>query len=328
MTASLIEEGLDAQVASGTPDEHARLQRMKQRFAAHFDAISAQLYERLPEADRNRFVVWFVKRWGGIDRVTPDEFAWYASHVERIRSHAYPTRTLDGRPYKALDLQPQGYRGELLTYPWMLGIHDFLFDQYRHDDYGVEPGDTIIDAGAFVGDTALLFHQITNGDCHIHAFEVLDENLELLAHNLDANKIAECVTTCALALSDVSGSHVHIKATAVQGATSIFGDADGKPVQTITLDDYVRQAGIERVDLIKMDIEGAERMALRGALETIRRDRPRLAICIYHLWDDMIEIPQIIHSTGVPYRFGFKWVELRNGWEAVLFASVEDRPSE
>jgi FkbM family methyltransferase len=324
MTATLIEAHLDALVDAGTPEEHARLQRLKQRYAVHFDAISSQLYERLSEADRHRFVIWFAKRWGNIDRVTPDEFAWYSSHVERIRSHAYSTRTLDERPYKILDLQPQGYRGELLTYPWMLGIHDFLFDQYRHEDFGVELGDTIIDAGAFVGDTALLFHQLAEGNCHIHAFEVLDENLQLLAHNLDANQITECVTTCPLALSDVSGNHVHIKAAAVQGATSIFGDCDGTRVGTITLDDYVRQTGVERVDLVKMDIEGAERLALSGALETIRRDRPRLAICIYHLWDDVIEIPRIIHATGIPYRFGFKWVELRNGWEAVLFASTEE----
>lgn len=324
MTASLLEAELDALVVTGTPQEQIGMQRLKLRFADHFGTISGLLYEQLPAADRRRFLVWLAKRWGSVDRVSPDEFAWYCSNVERVRSHPYPTRQLHGRSYKALNLQPQGYRGELLTYPWMLGIHDFLFDQYRHDDFSVAPDDTIIDAGAFVGDTALLFHQITKGRCRIHAFEVLDENLELLAHNLETNGIKDRVTTCSLALSDVSGDHVHIKATAVQGATSIFGDADGIKVETITIDDYVRQAAIEPITLIKMDIEGAERLALRGALDTIRRDRPRLAICIYHLWDDVIEIPRIIHSTGVPYRFGFKWVELRNGWEAVLFARPEE----
>ncbi|HRP74297.1 MAG TPA: FkbM family methyltransferase [Rhodocyclaceae bacterium] len=293
---------------------------MKARLAPHFERISTDLYAHLRGADRERFVQWLAKRWGGIDRVPADDMRTYASEVDRIRALPYATHTLGGRSYKALTLEPQGYHGELLTYPWMLGVHDFLFDQYQHDGFRIRKGETIIDAGAFVGDTALLFHQLAEGDCHIHAFEVLEENLMLLDHNLAANGFADSVTVNALALSEGSGRQVTIRAPAVQGATSIFGEGDGLSVETITIDDYVVRNRIEQIDLIKMDIEGAERLALAGATMTIRRDRPRLAICLYHRWDDMIEVPKLIHATGVPYRFGFKWVELRHGWEAVLFA--------
>jgi hypothetical protein len=69
-----------------------------------------------------------------------------------------------------------------------------------------------------------------------------------------------------------------------------------------------------------MDIEGAEVMALRGARQTIQHFKPKLAICLYHKWDDVITIPAMIHSMGVEYTFAFKWVQLTDGWEAVLLA--------
>src|SRR5690606_23049750 len=151
------------------------------------------LYTHLSKSDRIRFVLWFAKRWAHIDRLPQEEHDAYKQEVERIRSHTYLEQELDGTHYKRLTLAPQGYHGELLTYPWMLGIHDFLFNQYQNDHFRVRPGDTIINAGAFVGDTALLFHQATGGNCDIHAFEVLDENLKLLRHNLELNDIANRV---------------------------------------------------------------------------------------------------------------------------------------
>lgn len=323
MAPSPFERDLFQLLATLSAEESERAERMKLRYGPHFAQISSLLYEALSAADQARLILWFAKRWAGINRIPAEEFATYATEFDRIRLHPYATQKLDEREYKQLVLAPQGYRGELLTYPWMLGIHDFLFDQYQHDGFKVCPGDIIIDAGAFVGDTALLFHQVTEGHCEIHAFEVLEENLRLLHHNLTANGIAERVDVCALALSDRSGQLVNIKAPPVQGATSIFGESDGVQIETITLDDYVIHQKLERVDLIKMDIEGAERLALAGAADTIRRHRPRLAICIYHLWDDIFKIPQLIRSMGVPYRYAFKWVELRNGWESVLFCTPE-----
>ena len=45
------------------------------------------------------------------------------------------------------------------------------------------PGDVIVDAGAFIGDTAVFFHHKLAGRCQVHSFELLDENLALLVHN-------------------------------------------------------------------------------------------------------------------------------------------------
>lgn len=58
----------------------------------------------------------------------------------------------------------------------------------------------------------------------------------------------------------------------------------------------------DKVSFIKMDIEGAELSALYGAKETIQRDRPKLAICVYHKREDLITIPQFIKSIVPEYR--------------------------
>jgi FkbM family methyltransferase len=63
-----------------------------------------------------------------------------------------------------------------------------------------------------------------------------------------------------------------------------------QPTPVITLDDYCREQGIDRVDFIRMDIEGAEQLALEGAREVIDRDRPHV----------LLEI----HPTMLPARFG------------------------
>ncbi|MBO9716440.1 MAG: FkbM family methyltransferase [Pseudoxanthomonas sp.] len=303
-------------------DEAERLQALLRRYAPYAGTISSLLYEKLPAAERARFLVWFLKRWAGIDRVDAAELAAYQADAARIAAEPREPVEVDGRRYTLQDLRSQGHDFRLATYEWVLGIHDILYDQYQTDGFRVRPGDVVIDAGGFVGDTAALFCAKTGGDCQVHAFELLDENIALFAYNNALNGIADRVQVNRLALSDRSGDEVVIRQARLQGATSVAaGDGPGERIATITLDDYVAGHGLERVDLIKMDIEGSEIPALKGAMQTIRRFRPMLALCLYHKWDDVLTIPRFIAATGVEYRFNFKWVQLTHGWEAVLLAS-------
>ena len=72
---------------------------------------------------------------------------------------------------------------------------------------------------------------------------------------------------------------------------------DGE-TKTISLDDFVSKRGIEKVDFIKMDIEGAEQAALKGSLNTIKKFKPILAVAIYHNDDDFYNIPKILIDLG------------------------------
>lgn len=294
-----------------------------EKYAPHLAAIACGLYDRLSTADQSRFLLWFLKRWAKIDLVNPVERGLYLATVARVKNEVRPEVLLDGRPYRLRDFASQGHDFELLAYDWVLGVHDVEYNQYEQGDVHLKPGDVIVDAGAFVGDTAVYFHHKLGGSCQIHSFELLDENLALMLHNLERNGVEDDrIVINKLALADRSGDEIVVADGASQGATSIFGRAgQGDRVQTITLDDYVVRLELPRVDFIKMDIEGAEALALAGARQTIALFRPRLAICLYHRWDDMLTVPAAIHATGVDYRFTFKWVQLTDGWEAVLLAT-------
>lgn len=71
-------------------------------------------------------------------------------------------------------------------------------------------------------------------------------------------------------------------------------------VEALTIDEYFEKI---KVGFIKMDIEGAERKAIAGGMKTIKRDRPILAISIYHSLDDIVEIPKILMDNLKNYDF-------------------------
>jgi hypothetical protein len=58
----------------------------------------------------------------------------------------------------------------------------------------------------------------------------------------------------------------------------------------------------EKVDFIKMDIESAERKALKGSEETIKKSRPTLAVCVYHVQTDFIAIPEYVLGLHPDYK--------------------------
>ena len=91
---------------------------------------------------------------------------------------------------------------------------------------------------------------------------------------------------------------------------------------TISIDDFVNNNGLEKVDFIKMDIEGAECSALEGAVETIMKFKPKLAIAIYHSMDDMVNIPNWINDLNLGYKLYLGHYTI-HAEETVIFAKAE-----
>ena len=97
----------------------------------------------------------------------------------------------------------------------------------------------------------------------------------------------------------------------------------GLDVDCFSLDDLFAQHNLSPT-YIKMDIEGAELDALRGAENTIREQAPILAVCIYHRHDDLWRIPGYIHSLCTDYSF-FLYPHEVEGWELVCYAIPQKR---
>ena len=93
--------------------------------------------------------------------------------------------------------------------------------------------------------------------------------------------------------------------------STIYGNGT-QSVEVDTIDNIVKT----RVDFIKLDIEGAEQSAIEGAVETIKKYKPILAICIYHKAEDWYKIPEKVLSIDSNYK-----VYLRHYMEGI-FESV------
>lgn len=90
-------------------------------------------------------------------------------------------------------------------------------------------------------------------------------------------------------------------------------------IEVVSIDHFVEERKIEKVDFIKFDIEGAELNALRGASKTLQKDRPKLAISIYHSYEDLYQIALFLNETlkNYSYRLGQYHYDLG---ETVLYA--------
>ena len=187
----------------------------------------------------------------------------------------------------------------------------------------------IIDAGGYVGDTALLFSSYT--DKNIHVFEASPSNMDIIRETIRLNHLDNIVPV-SKALGEKSGT-----ATFSLGERNSCNSLVERPgynypdhieVPVVTLDDYVRENDLE-VGLIKVDIEGGEQLLLKGAVETISTQHPILLISIYHSANDFFEIKPMIEKMCDKYTF--RIIKPANSAiviETILLAEVRDESGE
>lgn len=153
----------------------------------------------------------------------------------------------------------------------------------------VHAGSTCVDAGAHFGYFTLLLARLVGPKGRVVAFEVEHENAELVRRNIRLNGLDPWVTVERLAVSDSSGP-VELFAARSGGSSEWTIDAefaareDAEPgtrraaaiVRSVSLDEYFGRQ--ETVDLIKMDIEGAEAKALPGMKRLLAEARPVIVL--------------------------------------------------
>ena len=171
------------------------------------------------------------------------------------------------------------------------------------------PGDneTFIDCGAYTGDSCIGFleflkrNNIGTYKKYI-AFEPDPDNFRIMTKNLTFYKNIE--------KKDV----LHFTSGKAMG--SRLDSSGGISVNVDSIDNVLNG---EEATIIKMDIEGAELSTLKGAEKTIRKYKPRLAVCVYHRTDDLLTIPDYILSLNPDYKLYFR-NHCDQAYEAVLYA--------
>ncbi|MBI5075491.1 MAG: FkbM family methyltransferase [Nitrospirae bacterium] len=209
-----------------------------------------------------------------------------------------------------------------------LGIYiEFILKQYEYrmdqQVISVREGDVVIDAGGGWGDTALYFANAVGRLGRVHSFEFIPGNLKIMKRNIALNHSLEpLINVVERPLWSESGKKLFCvdKGPGSKVMLDDPGDSGGQ-IATLSIDDWAKENGIRKVDFIKMDIEGAELHALKGAEQTIRTFRPSLAIALYHRIEDFWEIPEYLQSLALGYRYYLGHYTI-HAEETVLFATV------
>ena len=193
----------------------------------------------------------------------------------------------------------------------------FIYNQYSYGNVG--PKDKImLDLGAFCGDTSVW--AVIRGAEHVYAFEPNPKTMFYLNKNAEQFGRGR-ITPVPLGVGEAPGKLSIEEPDANNlGGSRLSKARDGAPgVDVCTIDGWCAEKRITP-GFIKMDLEGAEISALKGAEQTIRRNRPQLAISLYHSLPDMWTIPLLIKQIVPEYKF---WCRKNALYvEFVLYASV------
>lgn len=175
---------------------------------------------------------------------------------------------------------------------WWLGKEKQYFDADI-----MKPGkqEVFVDGGAYTGEDSLEFFRWCQGqNGYTYLFEP------------DKKNYRKCVENMILFEGKVEVFNKGLWSRVDQlaflddrNASSSINENGDITVQTMTIDEISDK---RRVSFIKMDVEGAELEALKGAAQTIQRNKPKLAICVYHKPEDILDIPKYILELNSDYR--------------------------
>lgn len=192
------------------------------------------------------------------------------------------------------------------------------FDNYQHF-YKVKPGDMVIDGGANVGVLSLLFSKKVQNDGHVYCFEPDKFNIEKLNSNFTLNNPLENYSIHSKLMWNEEAEVDFQESGTVASSALWFSGTDAiVKKKTTTLDAWDKINQIQRLDFIKMDIEGAEIQAIKGCKEIIEKYTPNFAIASYHIVDGKptyLELEKFFKHINYPYvtkKFG--------GYEIITFA--------
>ena len=253
---------------------HWRLKALREAVGILRDDRAYSLRERLAHARTGR---------------KPDAHATLRRHLRRDR---------DGRPRFELAggrdkvyFAPDGLPADdpRLLDGTLLVLTEAYIDrpELLSDEVRVRPGDVVLDCGGNLGTSALQFAPRVGRRGRVHSFEPVFA--DLLRRTVDASGWGGRVNVVPEAVGDRCGTAAFVATPA--GIDSRLDDGPSREgrrvtVPMTTIDAFVERQDLGRVDVIKLDVEGAERLAIEGAAETVRRFRPRWTIASYH--DDAV----------------------------------------
>jgi FkbM family methyltransferase len=157
----------------------------------------------------------------------------------------------------------------------------------------IKPGDIVFDVGANIGEFTILLSHAVGSTGKVYAFEPVPRTFEILSRNVNRSRIANRVILNRCAVSDHLGhATIHMPAsdhTEASLTDHSFASWSSKSVTSFecaleTLDNYTATHSIQRVDFVKIDVEGAEMLVLNGMQNILRESPPLLMLEAFSPW--------------------------------------------
>ena len=179
-------------------------------------------------------------------------------------------------------------------------------DQYFEDFLNFELNEIFVDAGGFDGDTTEIFCDKNPDYDKVFFFEPDITNLKNAKNRLKDYKKIEYIPL------GVSDKHGTLWFNANNGSASSIGDSGNTEINVTTIDKHIQP----KVTFIKMDLEGWELKALKGAKRHILEDHPKMAIAVYHHPSDFWKIFNYIFSLRQDYKVFLR--HYTEGWSETI----------
>lgn len=188
------------------------------------------------------------------------------------------------------------------------------YQYFQEEYYSISDKEIFVDCGAFDGDSIKMFYDYTKGK-YSKIIGIEPDKISFKKLCDATQKYHDIKLMCCATGKENTSIRFSSKGTL---GSSIYDNEDGDLTDIKKLDDILED---EKPTLIKMDIEGAELDTLIGAEKTIKQNKPKLAVCIYHKIEDIITIPKYLHSIVPEYTFSVRQ-HSNSLLETVLYAEV------
>ncbi|MBS4760842.1 MAG: FkbM family methyltransferase [Clostridium sp.] len=179
------------------------------------------------------------------------------------------------------------------------------YPQYFHPIVKAEKNDVVISGGLgpYLDDT-IMFSKVVGENGKIYAFEPEPHNVEICKNQLSRMPEVKNVEICDYGLWDCKAT---LKITNNTSGSSVVydynQDFEYSECKLISIDEFVEENNIQKVDFIKMDIEGAEPNALKGAKQTIINNKPKMALSVYHSPEHLYSLMLYLNDLNLGYKF-------------------------
>lgn len=187
-------------------------------------------------------------------------------------------------------------------------------EQYFDDLIKLGNNEVFVDCGAFKGETIDRFIEHSGKGARIYGFEPIKSYCELMCKKFNDNKDITIIN----AGTWDSKTQLQFQVDTTDCGGSCITEGGQEKIETDTIDNIANE---NQVTFIKMDIEGAEIQALMGAKNQIIKNKPKLAICLYHRLEDLYEIPLLIKEMVPEYKLFIRHYTAIH-LETVLYAFI------